>query len=150
MLGFLLLFLGFVPNSNIIVNRQLNNFQNILITKDIPCHIATSRIKTFESALLKHSKNKYKHKSIYELHDLIAFRFVFYNKEDLLKFYHFNKHDKDIVYMKNYIHEPKENGYKAIHFHYRIENENIDRLECQLFIMDDYYDSLYGNSSIYK
>jgi ppGpp synthetase/RelA/SpoT-type nucleotidyltranferase len=75
---------------------------------------------------------------------------VFYNNEDLLKFYHYNKLEKDIIYFKNYIQHPKENGYKALHFHYRIPNEKIDKLECQLYILEDFYDSLYGNSSNYK
>ena len=84
------------------------------------------------------------------MHDLISFRFVFYNKDELLKFYHYNKIEKDIVYFMNYMDKPKDNGYKALHFHYRIYDEKIDKLECQLFVLEDYYDSLYGNSSLYK
>ena len=42
-------------------------------------------------------------KDIYSLYDLIGFRYVFYNKEDLLKFYHHAKLDRKVLYSKNYI-----------------------------------------------
>ena len=132
------------------MSRELINYNEILVNHDIPCHLSSCRIKTFKSALIKHSEPKYYSKSIYELHDLISFRFIFYNNEDLLKFYHFNKFEKNIIYFQNYIKYPKENGYKALHFHYKIPNEKIDKLECQLYILEDYYDSIYGNSSNYK
>lgn len=142
--------LSFVPNSNLIMSRELSNYHEILVNHNLPCHLSSCRIKTFSSALIKHSQPKYTSKSIYELHDLISFRFVFYNNEDLLKFYHHNKLEKDVIYFHNYINRPKENGYKALHFRYRIPDEKIDRLECQLYILEDFYDSLYGNSSNYK
>lgn len=145
-----LFLLSFIPNSNLIMSRELTTYHEILVNHDLPCHLSSCRIKTFNSALIKHSQPKYSAKSIYELHDLISFRFVFYNNEDLLKFYHYNKLEKDIIYFHNYINRPKENGYKALHFHYRIPDEKIDKLECQLYILEDYYESLYGNSSNYK
>lgn len=150
MFHLLLFLLNFIPNSNLIMTKQLLEYHEILINHDIPCHLSSCRIKTFSSALVKHSIPKYSRNSIYELHDLISFRFVFYNNEDLLRFYHYNKLEKDIIYFHNYIVHPKENGYKALHFHYRICNEKIGVLECQLYILNDYYDSLYGNSSNYK
>jgi len=145
-----LLVLSFVSNSNLIMSREFTHYNEILVNHDLPCHLASCRVKTFKSALIKHSEPKYSSKNIYELHDLISFRFIFYNNEDLLKFYHYNKLEKDIIYFQNYINNPKDNGYKALHFHYRISNEKIDKLECQLYILEDYYDSLYGNSSNYK
>jgi len=145
-----LFLLSFVPNSNFIMSNELSKFNDILVSKDIPCHLSSCRIKTFKSAIVKHSQPKYSHRSIYNLHDLIAFRFVFYNVEELLKFYHYNNLEKDVVYFNNYIQHPKDNGYKAVHFHYRIPDEKIDKLECQLFVLDDYYESVYGNSSNYK
>lgn len=142
--------LSFIPNSNLIMSNEISRFNDILVNRDIPCHVSSCRVKTFKSALLKHSQPKYSYHSIYNLHDLISFRFVFYNKEELLKFYHYNKLEKEIVYFNNYIQHPKENGYKAIHFHYRISDQKIDKLECQLFLIEDYYESVYGNSSNYK
>ena len=147
---FLLNLISFIPNSNYILAAEWAKYTNILLARDIPCHLTSCRVKTFESARLKHTLPKYKNKNIYELHDLISFRFVFYNKDELLKFYHYNKIEKDIIYFMNYIDKPKDNGYKALHFHYRIYDEKIDKLECQLFVLEDYYDSLYGNSSLYK
>ena len=145
-----LLLLSFVPNSNLIMSNEFTNYNDILVNHDLPCHLSSCRVKTFKSAIIKHSHPKYNKRNIYDLHDLISFRFVFYNKEDLLKFYHYNKLEKDIVYFHNYIQHPKENGYKAMHFHYRISGEKIDKLECQLYTLEDYYNSVYGNSSDYK
>lgn len=145
-----LFLLSFVPNSNLIMSKEMTNYNEILVNRDIPCHLSSCRVKTFKSALIKHSQQQYNNKNIYQLHDLISFRFVFYNNEDLLRFYHYNKLEKEIIYFQNYIQHPKENGYKALHFHYRISDQKIDTLECQLYILQDYYDSLYGNSSNYK
>jgi ppGpp synthetase/RelA/SpoT-type nucleotidyltranferase len=146
-----LLSLVFVPNSNRIVTKELNRFTNILLDNDLPCHVYSARVKTFQSAKLKHARKEYNTRSIYDLHDLISFRFVFYNKEDLLKFYHHNKNDNLITYYANYITSPKDNGYSALHFHYAVrECDPIKHIECQLFILEDYYHSLYGNSSKYK
>lgn len=145
-----LFLLSFVPNSNLIMSNEFTRYNDILVNHDLPCHLSSCRIKTFKSAIIKHSQTKYNKKNIYELHDLVSFRFVFYNNEDLLRFYHYNKLEKDIVYFHNYIQHPKDNGYKALHFHYRISDQKIDKLECQLYIIEDYYDSLYGNSSGYK
>jgi ppGpp synthetase/RelA/SpoT-type nucleotidyltranferase len=152
MLNLILLTLSFVLNSNIIIHNEMNSFSKILIENEIPYHHLSSRVKTFESALLKHSLEKYKRRDIYSLHDLVAFRFVFYSFDDLYKFYHHNKNQKAISYYKNYIENPKDNGYKAIHFHYKLDCKftNIKEVECQLFYIDDYYDSIYGNSSFYK
>lgn len=146
---FIFLF-NFVPNSNKIIQKEMLTYNNILVNKDIPCHLFSCRTKTFDSARKKHSEFKYNLNSIYRLHDLIAFRFVFYNKEELLKFYHHVKQEKDIIYFHNYIEWPKDNGYKAVHFRYLIKDEKIDTLECQLYVIDNYYDALYGNSSVYK
>ena len=80
-------------------------------------HLQSARIKTFESTYNKLYSNEY-YKQIYDLHDLIAFRYVFYTKEDLLKFYHHIKLEKNVMYTKNYIVHPKKNGYSAIHLRY--------------------------------
>ena len=57
------------------------------------------------------------------------------------------------MYTKNYINEPKENNYKAFHIRYKNPNLNncpIKQLECQLFIIDNYYDAVYGNAKYNK
>ena len=61
----------------------------------------TLRIKTFNSTFQK--KNKFHLKTIEEVNDLIAFRFIFYNKYDLLKFYHHLYNEKRIVVSNNEI-----------------------------------------------
>ena len=77
---------------------------------------------------------------------------VFYTKEDLLKFYHHLKFEKDIIMIKNYLNSPKKNGYKAFHLKYKniYMDCPINFLECQLYIIDDYYNSLYGTAQYEK
>jgi ppGpp synthetase/RelA/SpoT-type nucleotidyltranferase len=150
MLGLFAYLLTFVPNANFIVSNEMNRFYNILNSKNIPCHQYVSRVKTFNSAILKYSRKEFSDKSIYDLYDIVSFRFVFYNLEDLLKFYHVNRLDNDIIYVQNYIQTPKSNGYKAFHFHYKCNYDSIKRLECQLFVIEDYYQAIYGNASNYK
>ena len=140
------IFATFIPNANIIITSEQNIFNKILEENKLYCHLQSSRIKTFKSSMQKLKSMNFN--DIYDLYDLIAFRYVFYEKEDLLKFYHHIKQEKEVWYTKNYISEPKENGYSAIHTRYKnIYKEcPIKQLECQLYIIDDYYDSLYGNS----
>jgi ppGpp synthetase/RelA/SpoT-type nucleotidyltranferase len=59
---------------------------------------------------------------------------------------------KNIMYVKNYINKPKENGYSAIHIRYRNEYNScpISQMECQLYLINDYYESLYGKAKNYK
>ena len=139
--------LCFVPNAMKIINSEQKIFNKILIDFNLIYHLQSARIKTFESAYNKLYSNEY-YKQIYDLHDLIAFRYVFYTKEDLLKFYHHIKLEKNVMYTKNYIVHPKKNGYSAIHLRYENTYKDcpIKQLECQLYIIEDYYDSLYGNS----
>lgn len=143
---------GFVPNANLVIKHDLNIFTNILIDKDIPFHLITSRIKTFDSARIKLSKYDYYGNNIFKLYDLIAFRFVFYKLPDLYEFYKEVKNEKFITYVHNYIKDPKDNNYKAFHFHYRnrIQDCPIENIECQLVIVDDYYNNLYGTASNHK
>jgi ppGpp synthetase/RelA/SpoT-type nucleotidyltranferase len=109
-----------------------------IINNKIPCHHQSSRVKTFESARLKLAKVNIHDANIYKLYDLIGFRFVFYTKDDLFKFFHNVKKGKIITYTMNYINEPKENGYKAYHFRYvnYFEECLIDEIECQLYLIE--------------
>jgi ppGpp synthetase/RelA/SpoT-type nucleotidyltranferase len=144
---------SFVTNANLVIKSEQKNFNDLLERNNLFCHLQTARVKSFQSSLQK-IKSLKKHetygniKDIYDLYDLIGFRYVFYTKEDLLKFYHQIKMDKTVWYTKNYISEPKENGYSAIHIRYKNEYSEcpIKQLECQLYIINDYYDSLYGNA----
>lgn len=143
---------SFVPNANLVIKNDLNIFTNILIDNNIPFHSVASRIKTFESARIKLSKYDYYGNNIFKLYDLIAFRFVFYSSEDLYEFYKFVKDELFITYVHNYIKDPKDNNYKAFHFHYRNKYVDcpIENIECQLVIIDDYYNNIYGTASKYK
>lgn len=141
---------SFITNANIVIKYEQVTYSEILEKYNLPCHLTCSRVKTFNSALTK-MKN-INTDNIYNLHDLIAFRFVFYTKEDLYKFYHHIKQKKNIMYYKNYMLEPKDNGYSAVHIRYQnIYKEcPIKQLECQMYIIEDYYDSIYGNSQYSK
>jgi len=146
----------FIPNANHVVLNEQISFNSILSIQKLPCHIQTSRIKSFESSRRKIEKQNEqlnnKIKDIYSLYDLIGFRYVFYNKEDLLKFYQCARLDRVVLYSKNYINDKKENGYSALHFRYNNEYKEcpVKLLECQLFLIEDYYDAMYGNSTYDK
>lgn len=137
---------GFVTNANFVIHSEQKTFSEILDTQRLPCHLQTARVKSFESSLQK--MKRVNTENVYDLYDLIGFRFVFYTKEDLLKFYHHVKLEKTLLYTKNYITEPKENGYAAMHLRYKNEYSEcpIKQLECQLYIISDYYNALYGNA----
>jgi len=137
---------SFVTNANFVIHSEQKTFSEILDTHRLPCHLQTARVKSFESSLQK--MKRVNTENVYDLYDLIGFRFVFYTKEDLLKFYHHVKLEKTLLYTKNYISEPKENGYAAMHLRYKNEYSEcpIKQLECQLYIISDYYNALYGNA----
>ena len=137
---------SYVTNANFVIHSEQKTFSEILDTQRLPCHLQTSRVKSFESSLQK--MKRVNTENVYDLYDLIGFRFVFYTKEDLLKFYHHVKLEKTLLYTKNYITEPKENGYAAMHLRYKNEYLEcpIKQLECQLYIISDYYNALYGNA----
>lgn len=137
---------AFVTNANHVINLEQKSFNEILEISKLPCHLQTARVKSFESSLQK--MKLINTDNVYDLYDLIGFRFVFYTKEDLLKFYHHLKFEKKILYSKNYIINPKQNGYSAIHVRYENVYKNcpIKQLECQLYIINDYYNALYGNA----
>jgi ppGpp synthetase/RelA/SpoT-type nucleotidyltranferase len=144
---------SFIINSNLVIASEQRNFNYLLETNNIICHLQSARVKSFESSLqkLKNLQNDKTYsyiQDIYDLYDLIGLRYVFYTKEELLKFYHCIKMDKTVYYIKNYITHPKNNGYSAIHIRYKNEFNDcpVKQLECQLYIIDDYYNALYGNS----
>ena len=158
---------GYIPNAMAVICKETLFYNTLLEANNLQCHLMSSRIKTFESAIYKlnklnqelsteelttiEKKDKFTNpdeNKLYYLHDLIGFRFVFYNNYDLLKFYHFIKYDRMIMYSNNYIIKPKDNGYKAMHIRYlNVYNEcPIKQVECQLYIINDYYDALYGNA----
>lgn len=142
----MILISSYVTNANFVIHSEQKIFSEILDTQRLPCHLQTARVKSFESSLQK--MKSVNTENVYDLYDLIGFRFVFYTKEDLLKFYHHVKLEKTLLYTKNYISEPKENGYSAMHLRYKNEYSEcpIKQLECQLYIISDYYNSLYGNA----
>ena len=136
----------FVTNANFLITSEQQIYNKILEQNKLPCHLQTARIKSFESAIQKFKTKNLE--NIYDLNDLIGFRYVFYTNEDLFKFYHHLKIQKKITNTKNYIITPKENGYKAFHIKYLNEYNNcpIKKIECQLYVIDDYYNALYGNA----
>lgn len=168
---------GFVTNSNFVIKREQTVFSELLDYHNLPCHLQTARVKSFSSAIEKMNKiqknneeinkqnainqtnNGYRPQSIdqhinniYDLYDLIAFRFVFYTKEDLLKFYHRIKLEKTVYYTRNYIMKPKDNGYASIHIRYKNDYPMcpVKQLECQLYIIEDYYEAMYGKAKYNK
>ena len=164
---------AFVTNANLIIHQEQQVFSEILNIHNLPCHLQSARVKTFHSAIEKINRmngitQKAIDKSIkdsnlinpngpiiqniYNIHDLIAFRYVFYTKEDLLKFYHQIRLEKKVMYSKNYINEPKDNGYSALHLRYKNEYAEcpVKQLECQLYIIDDYYNAMYSKAIYFK
>ena len=154
---------SYIPNGFKIIQEESNFLSNLIIDNNLPCHLSAARVKTFESTIYKlnninHKFNQYnnnnnnnnnKNSGIYDLYDIIGFRYVFYNLEDLLKFYHRIKLDRTVIYSKNYIIDPKDNGYKSMHLRYLNPHKElcpVKQLECQLYIIDDYYNSLYGTA----
>lgn len=137
---------SFVTNANFVIHSEQKTFNEILDTQKLPCHLQCARVKSFESSLQKMKRSNIE--NVYNIYDLIGFRFVFYTKEDLLKFYHNIKLEKKVLYTKNYILKPKKNGYAAMHLRYKNEYSEcpIKQLECQLYIISDYYNALYGNA----
>ena len=159
----------YIPHGFKVIHQESNYLSNLIVDNNLPYHLSSSRIKTFQSTVYKlnninhqfhenknnnnNNNNNNKISGIYDLHDIIGFRYVFYNLEDLLKFYHYIKLDRTVTYTKNYIINPKENGYKSMHIRYLNPYKNIcplKQLECQLYIIDDYYNSLYGKSKYDK
>lgn len=138
---------GFITNANLVLHSEQKKYNEILNLQNLPCHLQTVRVKTFESAMEKIKRNE-NIENIYDLPDLIGFRFVFYTKDDLLKFYHHLRLEKTFTHSKNYLLNPKENGYKSWHIRYKNEYSEcpIKQLECQLYIISDYYNALYGNA----
>lgn len=150
---FLYLFLfiincSFIPNSNKIIFSEQQNYNSILEIQKIPCFSQSVRVKTFNSALIK--MNKYSIKTIYEVNDLIAFRFVFYNKYDLLKFYYHLYNEKKIVNYHNEIYDNFNNSYSAIILRYQNEYSDcpLYQIECQIFCIKDYFEYLINNAKI--
>ena len=169
---------AFVTNANFVISSEQKVFSELLDNYNLPCHIQTVRVKSFQSALQKikkieiHNKiinkqnkqnkqnnNGYiprpinKHiNDIYDLYDLIGFKFVFYTVEDLLKFYYHFKFKKTVYYTKNYIMKPKENGYSSIHIRYKNDYSicPVKQLECQLYTIEDYYEAMYGKARYSK
>lgn len=141
---------SYIPNANLIISSEQIKYNMILNNFNLPCHIQSARVKNFESAIIK--MNKLQLNDIYDIHDLIAFRYVFYEQSDLYKFYHTIRTQKNIMYVQNYINKPKENGYSAIHIRYRNEYNScpISQMECQLYLINDYYEALYGKAKNYK
>ena len=137
---------AFVTNANHVINAEQRVFNEILQIQNLPCHLQTVRVKTFESTIQKMKKMDISH--VYDIYDLIGFRYVFYTKDDLLKFYHHVKVEKTVWYTKNYLTNPKENEYAAMHIRYKNDYTEcpIKQLECQLFLITDYYNSIYGNA----
>ena len=137
---------AFVTNANHVINSEQRVFNEILQIQNLPCHLQSVRTKTFESTI--HKMKKLDIQDVYNVYDLIGFRYVFYSKDDLLKFYHHIKVEKTVWYTKNYLTNPKENEYAAMHVRYKNDYTEcpIKQLECQLFLINDYYNSIYGNA----
>lgn len=137
---------AFVTNANHVINAEQRVFNEILQIQNLPCHLQSVRVKTFESTIQKMKKMDISH--VYDIYDLIGFRYVFYTKDDLLKFYHHVKVEKTVWYSKNYLTNPKKNEYTAMHIRYKNDYTEcpIKQLECQLFLITDYYNSIYGNA----
>lgn len=143
---FFLINCGYIPNIKLVAKKEQTNFENILEIQDITYHLQSSRIKCFHSAIKK--KNKFKLKTIYEVNDLLAYRFVFYNKLDLLKFYQHLFNEKSLVIINNYINDNNIFYNNSILFRYQNDYRQcpIFQIECQMFTLNDYYKFKYNEN----
>ena len=141
---------SFIPNANHVIFKEQVSYHNLLEIYQLPCHSQSARIKSFKSSIYK--MNQLQITNLYDIHDLIAFRYVFYDSDDLFKFYHHMKLEKTILYTKNYISKPKDNGYSALHIRYINDYDicPIKLIECQLYLIDDYYNAIYGKAKYNK
>ena len=94
------------------------------------------------------NKNKFKLKTIYEVNDLLAYRFVFFNKLDLLKFYQHLFNEKSLVIVNNYINDNNINYNNSMLFRYQNDHKEcpIFQIECQMFTINDYYKFIYNEN----
>jgi len=143
---FLIIKGSYIPNIKLLANKEMINYQKILEVQDITAHVQISRIKSFPSAFKK--KNKFKLKTIYEVNDLLAYRFVFFEKIDLLKFYHHLLNEKSLVVVNNYIIDNSNNYNNSILFRYQNDYNlcPIFQIECQMFTMKDYYTFIHNEN----
>jgi|TARA_B110000858_G_scaffold120765_1_gene137832 hypothetical protein len=136
---------SYITNINKITFKELNNYQKILEIQNIPCYMQTVRIKTFNSAFQK--KNKFNLKTLEEVNDLIAFRFIFYNKSDLLKFYYHLYNEKKTVIAHNKIID-NNIVYQGILLRYQNDYSEcpIYQIECQMLVIIDFYKLLFNEN----
>ena len=87
-------------------------------------------------------------KTIYEVNDLLAYRFVFFNKLDLLKFYQHLFNEKSLVIVNNYINDNNINYNNSMLFRYQNDDKEcpIFQIECQMFTINDYYKFIYNEN----
>jgi len=140
---------SYIPHIINLANKEIINYQKILEIQEVPCHLQIFRIKSFPSAFKK--KNKFKLKTIYEVNDLLAYRFVFFNRVDLLKFYQHLYTEKSLVSVNNYISDNNFNYNNSILFRYQNDYKQcpIFQIECQMFTIKDYYTfSHYENKKL--
>ena len=97
----IVLLYAFIPFGNKILLHEMNNFNRILIKHEIPFHICTGRVKTLKSALIKAKRMNLR--SIYDLHDIVACKYVFNDENDLYKFYYHVRQEKTITSSTNYL-----------------------------------------------
>ena len=136
---------SYITNINKITIKELNNYQQILEIQNVPCYMQIVRIKTFNSAFQK--KNKLNLKTLEEVNDLIAFRYVFYNKPDLLKFYYHLYNEKKIVIVHNKIID-NNIIYPGILLRYQNDYSEcpIYQIECQMLLIMDFYELLFNEN----
>ena len=142
--------ISYIPNAVPTLIKETQFYSSIILDNNLHCHLISSRIKTFSSSINK--LNKINCNELYDLHDLIGFRFVFYDYVELYKFYHYIKKDRNILHTKNFIKEPKHNNYKALNIRYSNPYNDcpIKQMECQVYFINDYYESIYGISKYHK
>lgn len=133
----ILLSLCFLPKASHLVYNEMISYNKVIVDYNLHCHVYSSRIKTFEKAVEK--THKMSIKNVYDLPDLISFRYVFYQKDELYKFYHFNKLTKNIISTQNTVNNL--DGMKFFKFNYLHKYPELPFkvLECQLFVIEDYY-----------
>ncbi len=130
------------------LDNSINLLSNLLIINNIECKVS-GRIKNLYSIYRKIKDNKY---TIDSLHDLLGLRIIFDNTVDLYKGFEIINSNLSVYHntIKDYIKNPKNNGYRSLHFVINFE-ENRD-IEIQLRTITMHNEAEFGLAShwLYK
>lgn len=119
--------------------RELKDeLTEILMKSGIQVKIESNRIKRMQSILEKLKVNEERKMGLGGLQDIGGLRFVFADVAELNTAIdvigHYSPKNFELKKISDYINEPKDSGYRSIHFIYKYKSENkeLDGLQIEL------------------